>query len=383
MDKKTRHRWVWKAAYPPVHFFCTRLRCFSYEPVREPGPYLLISNHATNFLDILFIAMAVGKEPVSYVGSEHLMRAGTAGRLLAWGFDLIPRPKGATGLSSVRDIIKALRGGNSVVLFAEGNASWDGRTAPVVKGTGSLVRAAGVPLVTYRLEGGYLTRPRWSRGPRRGPVHGRVVNVYPPETLRSMTSDEVNDLIDADIHEDVWERQKKEMIPRKGKHLAEYLERLLYMCPRCRRIGTLVSRGDGLTCACGAKWRYLDTGFLEPADPFMDLAQWEDWQAERLKNGDHERDPNGEELFSDGDCTLSRIGDGHRETALGTGRLIQTEDAVACAGHSFALGDIREMDMARHNILLFTTEDGYWQVRAEGRTNLRKYLEVWKQFQER
>ena len=29
MDKKTRHRWVWKAAYPPVHFFCTRLRCFS------------------------------------------------------------------------------------------------------------------------------------------------------------------------------------------------------------------------------------------------------------------------------------------------------------------------------------------------------------------
>ena len=240
-----------------------------------------------------------------------------------------------------------------------------------------------MPLVTYRLEGGYLTRPRWSRSPRRGPVRGRVVNVYPPETLKNLTGDEVNALIDADIREDVWERQRREMIPRKGKRPAEYLERFLYMCPRCRRIGTLKSRGDELTCACGAKWRYLDTGFLEPADPFGDLAAWEDWQTERFAKREYERDPAGEALFSDGDCALSRIGDGHQETALGTGRLIQTEDAVTCAGHSFALGDIREMDMVRHNILLFTTEDGYWQVRAEGRTNLRKYLETWKHYRER
>ena len=81
-------------------------------------------------------------------------------------------------------------------------------------------------------------------------------------------------------------------------------------------------------------------------------------------------------------CALSRI-EGHDETALGTGRVIQEEGALICAGHRFALEGIREMDMVRHNILLFTTDDGYFQIRASGRTNMRKYLEIFRQYQDR
>lgn len=377
---KKRHQRMWLLARPLVRAICAR-HGFTFERVDAPGPYLLISNHATNFLDIIFITAAVGKKAVSFVGSEHILRSGWAGRALNWCAGLIPRPKGAAGITSVREILKTLRSGTSVVLFAEGSASWDGRSVPVVKGTGSLVRASGVPLVTYRLEGGYLTRPRWSSGPRSGPVKGRLVHVYPPEEIKALSSDEINALIDRDIREDAWERQRKEMTHRRGKRQAEYLERLLYLCPRCHKIGTLLSEGDALTCACGAAWRYRDTGFPDPAEPFRDLAEWEDWQKAALRAGDFEREDK-KTLFSDEGCALSRI-EGHDETALGTGRVIQEEDALICDGHRFALDGIREMDMVRHNILLFTTDDGYFQIRASGRTNMRKYLEIFRQYQDR
>ena len=382
MDETIRRRRIWKLAYPAARAFCRRRYHMTLDPITAERPYLLIANHTTNFLDILLVAFAAGKEPLYFIGSEHILRSGWTGRLLQWAFGLIARPKGAPAMSTVRDTIKTLKAGIPVCLFAEGNASWDGRNVPVVEGTGSLVRASGVPLVTYRLEGSYLCRPRWSRSFRRGNILGRQVRICSPEELSEMSSADINSLIEQDIREDVWERQKREMQSLPGRHRAEYLERLLYLCPSCRHIGTLHSRGDRLTCTCGASWRYTETAFLEPSQPFPDLARWEDWQKKQLRDRDFIR--NGDSsLFSDSGCALSRILKEHRERQLGTGDLILDDQALTCAGHRFEMTDIREMDMVRHHILLFTTGDGYYQIRAEGQANLRKYLEIWKQKQEK
>ena len=74
--------------------------------------------------------------------------------------------------------------------------------------TGKLVRNSGATLVTYRLEGNYLSAPRWGKGTRRGKINARLVGVYPPEELKKMKPDEITALINKDIFEDAWERQK-------------------------------------------------------------------------------------------------------------------------------------------------------------------------------
>ena len=92
-----------------------------------------------------------------------------------------------------------------------------------------MVKASGATLVTYRLEGAYLSKPRWAKSVRRGRVHGHPVNVYPPELLKTMSAAEVNAAIERDIFEDAWERQRAWQQDYRGKKLAEGLERAMYL----------------------------------------------------------------------------------------------------------------------------------------------------------
>ena len=376
MDENRRRLRFWKTIYPPVRYLCSKRYGYTFDPVTAERPYLLIANHTTNFLDVFLLALTVGKTPVAFVGSEHIRRSGLLGFIVRRYFTLISRPKGAQALSTVREILNTLRNGMPVCLFAEGNCSWDGRSIPVVEGTGTLVRACGAPLITYRVEGGYLCHPRWAKGSKKGKITARQVGFYPPEELKKLSSQQVNALIDRDIREDAWETQRKNLQRAKGRRRAETIERFLYLCPSCKRIGTLRSRREKFSCSCGKSWEYTETGFLKPDKPFSTLAEWEDWQKEALRENDFVRDDLGDRLFSDTDCVLSRIEKDAK--VLGRGDLIEREGKIECAGHGFDLDGISSMDMIKHDLIVFTACDGYYQIRARGRTNLRKYVESWK-----
>lgn len=378
MSGYSRHVRIWRGLQFLLRGWITRRFCLESEPIRTPGPILLIANHVTAW-DPLLLAVALGEKHVYYVASEHILRSGFPGKIIGWLLAPIPRRKGASGRDTVKSCMNHLQAGHSVCLFAEGEQSWDGRSIPVVEGTGSLVRHAGATLVTYRLEGGYLSLPRWGKGLRRGRVRGRVAGVYPPELLTGMTKEEINRLLNRDIRENAWNRQIREPEHYRGKRQAESLERFLYLCPGCGCIGTLKSKNDRLQCPCGLDLRFTDMGFFDPSAPFSTLPEWEDWQKRQLKARKFMTDLETGCLFSDEDTALVLIGPGHRQEALGNGRIAQYEDALECAGRRFELDGIQDMAMTQANRLLFTFGDGYYQIRCRGNTNLRKYLEIWKE----
>ena len=380
MDVQVRHQRIWNILYDLVHPWFPRFFHFSYDEIDAEGPILLVCNHVT-CLDSLLLGLAMGKKQIYYVSTEHILRSRFTGWLLKWVFDPIPRRKGADSLDTVRKTLRHLRQGHSVCLFAEGEQSWDGRTIPVVPGSGSLARACQATLVTYRLEGGYLQMPRWGRGVRKGSIRGRLQGVYPPEVLKAMSTEEVNRLMEKDIQENAWERQKTEKVPYRGGHLAEYLERALYLCPSCRRIGTLSSHGEKLACTCGLNIQMTETGIFSEGSPFQNVAEWDDWQRTQLRERNFLRDENSDILFSDGDITLTCIGEGHQQTVLCSGTLNQTEEAIQCGTRTFSLNSIEDMAMSQAEVLLFTCEGSYYELRGRRRTNMRKYLEVWKQKQ--
>lgn len=377
MDAYARHQWVWRALRVLLLPWIRRRFRYECDPIPEQGPILLIANHVTSF-DPFLVAIALGGHYAYFVATEQILR-GFFGGLIQWLVDPIPRKKGASSLDTVRKCVKHFRAGHSVCLFGEGEQSWDGRSVPVVEGTGSLARMAGVKLVTYRLEGGYLSRPRWGKSQRKGRVRGRLTGIYAPEALQAMTTREVNALINRDIGENAWARQEKDRTPCPGRNLAEHLEKLLYLCPNCRKVGTLQSRGDRIMCPCGLSARYLDTGFFENNVPFPHLAAWEDWQKECLSRRDFLVPEGATGLFGDTEARLSQIGDKHSARLLGVGTLAQEEECLSCAGRRFPLGDISDMAMTRSNVLLFTCGGGYYEIRVSGNKNLRKYLEIWKE----
>lgn len=374
MDEYERHQKLWRF-FQHFRFFIVRVFRLDDEPIRAEGPILLVANHVTA-CDPILIGMALGKKQVYFVSSDHLARQGAAGRFIQWCFGPIQRRKGASAMLAVKDCLRHFRAGHSICIFAEGEQSWDGRTIPVVEGTGSLAKAAGVTLVTYRLEGGYLSLPRWGRGLRRGRMRGRVTGVYPPEVLASLDKEEINRLLNEGIRENAWERQKTENVRFRGRHPAERLEKCLYLCPACRGIGTLHSRGDRFACRCGFGVRYTDAGFFQPAAPFPTVAEWEDWQKEQMRLGAFTHDSGDGPLFSDGDVSLTRIDEKNRPELIAEKTEIQQyTDRIACGGRVFPLREIRDMAMTQADRLLFSAPDGYYEIR--GGVSLRKYLEIW------
>ena len=373
-DTYLRHQRNWRVLHAILRPIIRKKFDMIREDIRVDGPILLIPNHVTSW-DPVLVAMNLRDKQVYYVASEHLFRKGLLTGLLRWLVDPIPRSKGAAGTDTVKACLRHLRAGHSVCIFAEGEQSWDGRNNPVFDSTGKLAKASGATLVTYRLEGAYLCKPRWADTMRRGKVYGHAVGIYTPEELKGMSPKEITDIINRDISENAWERQAEDPQEYKGKDLAVGLERMLYLCPGCRKTGTLSTEDDTLRCSCGFETRFGRDGLFHPGTPFANLAQWEDWQRNALRSGEFEHE---DFLFSDGNVTLTEISPDHTETQLCQGILTQYPDRLEIGKHSFSLSETDDMAMTRTHILLFSSGGKYYQLSAEKGINFRKYLEIHK-----
>ncbi len=364
----------WKLLWWLLHGFITRRFQLEAERLVPPGPCLIIANHVTNW-DPLLLAMSFPETPIRFVASEHIFRHGLVSKLLDWLVAPIPRKKGASGADTVMTVLRALKAGDTVCIFAEGDATWDGLTHPVFPATGKLARMAGVPLLTYRLEGGYLSMPRWSGKLRRGRVRSHQISFYPPEELKKRKGPEITAMIDRDLHEDAFARQREEHVPYRAGKRAEGIERGFFLCPQCGELGHTHGEGNYVRCTCGMKLYYTEEGFFDPPTPVETLAEWESIQHEALRKLC--RDAQGE-IFSDPDMRLREITAGHRQRALGKGTLTMLPDAMTLAGQRFLLSDIDSMAMVKAHILLFSAGERYYEIRTESDRCLRKYLMAWR-----
>ena len=376
MDPYRRHVWIYRFLSVLVRPVLRAKFNLSGEKLQADGPFLLVSNHVTGW-DPLLVGVCLGGRQAYFVASEHIFRLGLLTKVLHWLLAPIPRRKASTGMDTVKACLRHLHAGHSVCLFAEGEQCWDGRTGPIFPATGKLAKSSGAALVTFRLEGSYLSLPRWGKHICRGAVHGHPVGVYSPKELKKLSPQEINALIERDIAEDAWERQRQRPVRYRGKRRAEGMERALYACPGCRRIGTLRTDRDRVFCPCGFERRYTEYGFFEPMEPFETLTDWDLWQRELLRARDFAHE--GDLLFQDEGLELKRVQSDHREELLALGTLRQFEDRLECEGQRFPLPEIRSMAMVQTHLLLFSSGGNYYQLRSSTGVNLRKYLEIWKE----
>ena len=207
-----RHQKLYRLLTGVLDGYICRKFNYTYEdfdPGAIEGPLIIIPNHACAW-DPLLIGAAMKKRQMYFVASEHLLRKKIAGPLISYLAGPIPRKKASTGTGTVMSCLRHLKAGHSICLFAEGEQSWNGISRPVFPATGKMVRQSGATLITYRLEGAFLSLPRWARGVRRGRVYGHPVGIYPPEELKKMKPEEINALIDRDICFDIREWQAQQ-----------------------------------------------------------------------------------------------------------------------------------------------------------------------------
>ncbi|MBQ3108872.1 MAG: 1-acyl-sn-glycerol-3-phosphate acyltransferase [Clostridia bacterium] len=334
------------------------------------GPSLVVSNHNADF-DPIFLGYAF-KNHMYFVASEHVFRWGFLSKLLIAVFHPIARLKGSTDSSAALAIIRKLRGGTNVCLFAEGDRSFNGVTGPTFPATGKLVKTAKASLVTYRIKGGYLATPRWGKKRRHGPVEGEIVHIYSAEEIAAMSPDEINEAIRRDLHEDAFERQEAEHKKYRGKNLAENLELALYICPMCGKIGKLHSSGNRFYCECGLSVTYTEEGCFEGNTPFANVRDWDQWQQFEIKRRTNFAK---EALFSDDNISLLRVTSDHGMEPVGKGTLSISRKELACGEFSIPLAEIQNMALCGKSHIVFTTVEGiHYELRAETVFCGRKYI---------
>lgn len=383
MSKRTRTRRISAFLRPLIApFFRWKLgyRYDSFSSVQ--GPYLLLANHNMD-LDPVLLSIAAGND-IRFVASEHILRKGIGSWLLKNLFDPIVHTKGKLGLKSSMDILRSIRRGERVVLFPEGNRSFTGVTGAIPPVTGKLAKSTGVPLITFRFEGGYLTQPRWSVRTRRGEVIGHLVHVYSPEELKGMTEGEVTEAIRADLYEDAYRSETLRRVAYRGRELARGLEAAIFACPSCGKIGALHSHGDAVGCGCGFSAKYTVYGeLLDAAGKAHTVAEWDSLQQQRLR----ELLAEGSEdsiLFSD-EVTVDRIGEDHGVAETHRGTLAARKDGIIFDNRFIPLDEIRGLAVHSRNTLTahIGAEDTQFEVHAGENFSALKYLYLYQNLREK
>ena len=373
-DPHRRHQRLWTILRPLMRLVCRLLMGYRAVPSGVTGPYLLLCNHVTDWDPIL--AGCSFPTQMYYVASEHLLRKKVVGPLVRWAQDPIPRQKSGSAAGTVMAILRHLKKGECVAFFPEGNRTWDGVTGDMLPTVGKLARTAGVKLVTYRLEGGYFTSPRWAGAAiRRGRMRGHVVNVYSPEALRAMTPDEINRHIREDLHEDAYARQRSDPIRYRSRRGAEHMERLLFLCPRCGMLHSLRSKGDIVRCwKCGFEIRWLPTGFLAGEGlPFDNLRDWNRWQTEEIRRMCESAEPD-KPIFTDADVYTQTVDFAKDQETLDSGEMRLYSDRLEIPGAEIPLGELSGIALVEGQDLYVSTAKVTCLVRSRTVKCMIKYL---------
>lgn len=382
------HRFVYKILQIVMNPILKKKLNYSYVKYFPTNhPYIVLANHNTDY-DPLLLGLAFPNQ-IYYVASEHIFRWGFVSKLINFLVAPIPRVKGTTEIQTVMNILRRLKAGANVCMFAEGNRSFTGETGEIPVSTGKLIKKSGVSLITFRFDGGYFTSPRWSKKLRKGRMVGRVVKEYSPQELKSMTWEEVTSAIKNDLYVDAYEEQKENPISYEGANLAENLETALYLCPKCNRIETIKSKGDRLFCDCGLDLKYNTYGYLvsnnNAKPPFETILDWSRFQDERLKE-EMERIKNlpaDELIYSDEDQTLWKADRGKNKLiGKGTLRLYNDRLVFDCNDnekYSFELKDLSDLGIIGQMVIAFATNDRQaYEIKSDYPRNALKYREIIK-----
>ena len=271
---KTRHKIVQKTLAPLFAPFCRwkyGLDIKSFRKEQGDRPFLILMNHQTVF-DQFFVGVAF-QRPIYFIATEDIFSNGWVSSLIRWLVAPIPIKKQTTDLRAVRTCLKVAKEGGTIALAPEGNRTYDGKTVYINPAIAPLARKLRLPIAFFRIEGGYGVDPRWGRKVRKGKMKAYVSRVIETDELATYSSEELYDIIckELDVNEAVVNGEFRD------KNLAQYMERLVYVCPECG-LSVFESHGDIVECKnCGLKVRYKPNRELEGVGydlPYRFMADW-------------------------------------------------------------------------------------------------------------
>ncbi len=214
------------------------------------GPAVVLAVH-TSGKDHILSGLALPGRP-TFVLSEHFY-ANKKLRPLLEMMRTIPKKMFFPDSRAVRRIIRAVREGNTVVLFPEGRLTWYSRSLEITAGTAELVKHLGVDVFVLTAEGAGRSFPKWSKsGGRRGRIDVRVEKLFDGAALSSLEIKDIDGIIRSAMRHD--EEKAEPGVRFRSRDTSAGLDTVLWKCPVCGGVHTLACEKSRIVCQnCGAE----------------------------------------------------------------------------------------------------------------------------------
>lgn len=162
------------------------------------GGALICPNHLSH-LDPMMMGCICPRR-VNFLAKKSLFDNKILGTILS-SIDCIPIDRDATGIGGMKETLKRLKKGESVVMFPEGERSTDGQLLPLMTGFTALVKRLKIPVYPVGIHG---THEAWPPGSK--PKPGRriklvVGNQIPFSELADKSEEEMAEIVGQRIAE--------------------------------------------------------------------------------------------------------------------------------------------------------------------------------------
>ena len=167
-----------------------KTRSVGLEKIREGCAYVIVSNHQSHF-DILAL---VAELPliVRFIAKKELRRIPLFGYAVSLtGCIFVDRSDSAKAVKSLQDGIRDLPPSISMLFFAEGTRSRDGKIGPFKKGGFRTAKVAGWPILPVVVHGSRKILPKGELLVRPGTIEVEVLDPIPKEEIASRPWEDV------------------------------------------------------------------------------------------------------------------------------------------------------------------------------------------------
>jgi 1-acyl-sn-glycerol-3-phosphate acyltransferase len=153
--------WAWYEFVSLITTACLTLafslRVSGRRNIPRRGPALLIANHQS-FLDPMVIGIASPRH-LCFLARKTLFRNRFFGTMLS-SLNTVPVDQEGIAKEGLKTVLNELHQGNVVLVFPEGQRSWDGALQPLKPGIQLLIKRTKAPIIPIGVAGAYIALPR-------------------------------------------------------------------------------------------------------------------------------------------------------------------------------------------------------------------------------
>ncbi len=135
--------------------------------VPRRGPALMVANHES-YLDPLLVGLAAPRQ-IGYLARKTLFKNRFFGAYLR-AVHVFPVDQEGVAKEGLKTVLELLKAGEVVLIFPEGERTWDGAMQPLKPGVQLLIKRAQVPVIPVGVAGAFEALPRTRKLPHLSPL---------------------------------------------------------------------------------------------------------------------------------------------------------------------------------------------------------------------